>query len=170
MPAPAHLRLVEIDTSNVEDACRVAVRPDQQELVSPVSQSLALAYAYGDRAWPRLIVDGEEIVGFVMAFFGIPFTADPPGVTRAGLWRLNVSAGQQRRGIGRFAVGQVADEVRRRGWARLTTSWESADHGPEPFYLGLGFRRTGEMSDDQVIGELDLSQAPPHQPKPHEGS
>ncbi|MFG3223849.1 GNAT family N-acetyltransferase [Kitasatospora sp. NPDC048194] len=152
-------RLAEITTDNVEDALRLSVRPDQQDLVQPVAHSLALAYAFGDTAWPRLILDGEEIVGFVMAFFGVPFDADPPGVTRAGLWRLNVAAGQQGRGIGRFAVEQVAEEVRRRGWSRLTTSWHIADNGPEPFYRRLGFRPTGEMTGDEVIGELELGGA-----------
>ncbi|MFD0256711.1 GNAT family N-acetyltransferase [Kitasatospora indigofera] len=149
-------RLVEITTENVEDACRLSVRPDQQGLVQPVAQSLALAYAFGERAWPRLVVDGEEIVGFLMAFFDVPFDADPPGVTRDGLWRLNVAAGQQGRGVGRFAVEEVARELRRRGRRTLTTSWHVAGNGPEPFYRRLGFRPTGESVEGEIIGELDL--------------
>ncbi|WP_329496696.1 GNAT family N-acetyltransferase [Kitasatospora herbaricolor] len=150
------LRLVPITTENVEDACRLSVRPDQQRLVQPVAQSLALAYAFGERAWPRLVMDGEEIVGFLMAFFDVPFDADPPGVTRDGLWRLNVAAGQQGRGVGRFAVEQVAAELRRRGRRTLTTSWHVADNGPEPFYRRLGFRPTGETVEGEIVGELDL--------------
>ncbi|MFC9325854.1 GNAT family N-acetyltransferase [Kitasatospora sp. NPDC057015] len=154
-------RLVEITTENVEDACRLSVRPDQRNLVQPVAQSLALAYAFGERAWPRLVTDGEEIVGFLMAFVGVPFDADPPGVTRAGLWRLNVAADHQGRGVGRFAVDRVAQELRRRGWGLLTTSWHVAENGPEPFYRRLGFRVTGELVEGEVVGELDLGGGAP---------
>ncbi|WP_441249255.1 GNAT family N-acetyltransferase [Kitasatospora sp. McL0602] len=153
-------RLVEITTDNIEAALELSVRPDQEGLVHPVGHSLGLAYAFGETAWPRLVMDGEEIVGFVMAFIGVPFEADPPGVSRAGLWRLNVGAEHQGRGVGRFAVEQVAEELRRRGWERLTTSWHVADNGPEPFYRRLGFRPTGEMTGDEVVGELDLLGAP----------
>jgi len=40
-------------------------------------------------------------VGFLMAFFGIDFTADGTGTDlRSGLWRLNIAAGEQGRGYG----------------------------------------------------------------------
>jgi diamine N-acetyltransferase len=35
-------------------------------------------------------------------------------------------------------------------------TWAEGEGGPEEFYLRLGFRRTGEMSGDEVVGELDL--------------
>lgn len=44
--------------------------------VAPVAQSLAEAYVHPDIAWPRLVCDGERVVGFVMAFFDVPFTFD----------------------------------------------------------------------------------------------
>ena len=34
---------------------------------------------------------------------------------RAGIWRLNIAAGEQGRGYGRFAVDAIAAEARRRG-------------------------------------------------------
>ncbi|MFB6818551.1 GNAT family N-acetyltransferase [Streptomyces sp. NPDC056347] len=152
------LRLEEITDDNVEAACGLSVRPDQEGLVKPVSWSLAQAYATPDVAWPRLILDGDRLVGFVMAFFGIRFRPDDPGDAgpRSGLWRLNIAADQQGRGYGRFAVAAVCEEIRRRGGTRATVTWVPGEHGPEGFYLGLGFRPTGETSGDQVVGELEL--------------
>jgi diamine N-acetyltransferase len=93
-----------------------------------------------------------------MAFFGIDFTADGTGGDlRSGLWRLNIAAGEQGRGYGRFAVRSVAEEVRRRAGSRLTTTWHPGENGPEGFYLKLGFRPTGETSGEQRIGELELA-------------
>ncbi|MEU1622789.1 GNAT family N-acetyltransferase [Streptomyces sp. NPDC005722] len=153
----SRLRLAEITPDNVDAAMALEVRPDQEHLVAPVVKSLAEAYAYGERAWPRLIVDGERNVGFLMAFFDIDFSADGSGSDlRSGLWRLAIAAGEQGRGYGRFAVGSVADEVRRRGGSRVTTTWHPGEDGPERFYLGLGFRPTGESSGGQTVGALEL--------------
>ncbi|MFE7662512.1 GNAT family N-acetyltransferase [Streptomyces celluloflavus] len=149
------LRLEKITPDNVEAACRLKVRPDQEGFVAPVAWSLAEAYAQPGIAWPRLIFDGEQLVGFVMGFFSVRFHPDDPDDRlRSGLWRLNIAAGQQGRGYGRFAVESVCEEVRRRGLTRVTTTWEPGERGPEGFYLGLGFRPTGEKSGDQVVGEL----------------
>ena len=76
---------------------------------------------------------------------------------RCGIWRLNVSARHQGRGYGRFAVAAVAAEARRRGQDRLTVLWGPGEDGPEGFYTGLGFRPTGQVLGDQVLGEMFLS-------------
>ncbi|SCL65411.1 GNAT family N-acetyltransferase [Micromonospora chersina] len=152
MPSP---RLEEITPDNVLAACAIAVRPDQEGLVAPVARSLAEAYAQPAVAWPRLIVDGDRPVGFLMGFLDIKWGQDPADV-RSGLWRLNIAADQQGRGYGRFAVAALADELRRRGADRMFVTWAPGPHGPERFYGRLGFRLTGERSGDQVVGELAL--------------
>lgn len=155
------LRLEKITPGNLDAALGVRVRPDQEHLVAPVVKSLAEAYVHPDVAWPRLVLDGERTVGFLMAFLDIDFAGDGTGKDiRSGLWRLNIAAGEQGRGYGRFAVGAVAAEIRRRGGTRLTATWEPGDDGPERFYLGLGFRLTGETSGDETVGELEWAAAP----------
>ncbi|MBY8873268.1 GNAT family N-acetyltransferase [Micromonospora sp. PLK6-60] len=153
-------RLEQITPDNVEAACALKVRPDQEHLVEPVAHSLAEAYAWGEIAWPRLVLDGDQPVAFLMGFFRIPWRPDDPADLRSGLWRLNVAADRQGRGHGRYAVGVVCAEARRRGETRVFTTWEEGPDGPEGFYLGLGFRRTGERSGDQIVGELDLTGEP----------
>ncbi|WP_392674561.1 GNAT family N-acetyltransferase [Streptomyces sp. LN785] len=152
------LRLEKITADNFDVATGLKVRPDQEHLVAPVVKSLAEAFVHPETAWPRLIVDGNRPVGFVMAFFDIDFAGGAGKGTdlRSGLWRLNIAAGEQGRGYGRFAVQAVAAEIRRRGGTHLTTTWHPGEHGPEDFYLGLGFRTTGETSGEQRVGVLDL--------------
>lgn len=153
----AQLRLEKVTPDNVLDACRLKVAPEQERFVAPVARSLAEAYVQPETAWPRLIVDGDRLVGFVMAFLDVRFNPEiPDDRARSGLWRLAVAAGEQGRGYGRFAVDAVCEEIVRRGQERATVTWLPGEHGPEDFYLRLGFRRTGEMSGDQVVGELDL--------------
>ncbi|MFJ9376198.1 GNAT family N-acetyltransferase [Streptomyces sp. NPDC101455] len=149
-------RLEEITPNNFEAAVGIRVRPDQEFAVSPVMKSLAQAYVHQGTAWPRLIVDEDRPVGFLMAFFDIDWNLDG-GVIRSGLWRLNIAADQQARGYGRFAVESVAAEIRRRGGKELYVTWHEGPSGPAKFYLGLGFRPNGELSEGETVGVLELS-------------
>ncbi|WP_329545685.1 GNAT family N-acetyltransferase [Streptomyces sp. NBC_01356] len=159
----ADLRLEKVTPDNIDAAIALKVRPEQERFVSPVVNSLAEAYVHPEKAWPRLIFDGDDLVGFVMAFFDIRFNPEiPDDRPRSGLWRLNIADGRQGRGYGRFAVEAVCEEIRTRGrQSRATVTWAEGEGGPEGFYLGLGFRRTGEMSGDQVVGELELAAVHP---------
>jgi len=151
------ITLEKITPGTFDAATGIRVRPDQEHAVSPVTQSLAEAYVHPDGvAWPRLITDEGRPVGFLMAFLDIDWHGDGT-VHRSGLWRLNIAAGQQGKGYGRFAVGAVAAEIRRRGGTELYVTWHAGPDGPEGFYLGLGFRTTGETSGDQTVGVLDLT-------------
>ncbi|MFE7194346.1 GNAT family N-acetyltransferase [Kitasatospora sp. NPDC057541] len=152
-PEPA-LRLEPVTPKNIDAALELKVRPDQEHLVAPVATSLAEAYAYGETAWPRLVYDGERLVGFLMAFFDVVFR--PGDQPRSGLWRLNIAADTQGRGYGRFAVEQVAAEIRRRGGTRVCVTYVPGEGGPAGFYARLGFRPTGGFSGDQEVAELEL--------------
>ncbi len=155
MTATPALHLEEVTSRTIEAAIAVRVRPEQEHAVSPVVKSLAEAYVHPGVAWPRLIVDGDRPVGFLMAFFGIDWKEDGT-LIRSGLWRLNIAAGEQGRGYGRFAVESVAAELRRRGEEEMYVTWHPGPNGPEGFYLGLGFRPNGETSGGQTVGVLKL--------------
>ncbi|MGW0927157.1 GNAT family N-acetyltransferase [Streptomyces sp. NPDC002644] len=152
------LRLEPVTARNFDAAVGIEVAPAQRRFVSPVVKSLAEAYVYPESAWPRLILDGERPVGFLMAFLDIDWLDDGSRRdVRSGLWRLNIAEGEQRRGYGAFAVRAVAEEIRRRGGSLCHVTWEPGEGGPEGFYLGLGFRKTGEVSGGQTVGVLDLT-------------
>ncbi|MFF9154862.1 GNAT family N-acetyltransferase [Streptomyces sp. NPDC014846] len=150
------LHLREITPGNLEAALAVRVHPRQEHAVVAVVKSLAEAYVHpAGVAWPRLVVDGDRPVGFLMAALDIDWYEDGT-VRRSALWRLNIAAGEQGRGYGRFAVDSVAAEVRRRGGTELYVTWHPGPDGPEEFYLRLGFRKNGEKSGDQTVGVLAL--------------
>lgn len=158
---PRALRLEPVTGENFDAVCAIRVRPDQAHLVSPVVKSLAEAYVHTPAAWPRAIVDGGEIVGFVMAFLDIAWDpAGDPADRRSGIWRLNIHADHQGKGYGRFAVQAVTEEIRRRGTRLAYVSWHTGQNSPEAFYVGLGFRPTGELSGGERVGVLALD-APP---------
>lgn len=156
MTTTTALRLEEITPKNLKAALGIRVRPDQECAVDPVADSLAEAYARPASAWPRLIMDGDRAVGFLMAFLDIDWHDDGSAV-RSGLWRLNIAAEEQGKGYGRFAVESVAGELRRRGAREFHVTWHPGDDGPEGFYLNLGFRRNGEVAEGETVGVLDLA-------------
>jgi diamine N-acetyltransferase len=147
------LRLEPITPDNVGAAIALKVRPEQEDVVAPVVVSLAEAYASRETAWPRLVLDGEDVVGFVMGNFD---SGHEIPAFRCGIWRLNVAAGSQGRGVGSFAVRAVALEAARRGHDRITVLWLRHPSGPEGFYLRQGFRPTGELFG-QVVGEVAVA-------------
>lgn len=126
------------------------LRPGQEDLVAPVAWSLADAYTAPDIAWPRLIYDGDQLVGFIMAAFDPDNTSE---LYHSYLWRLNVSAEHQGRGYGRFAVESLCQEAMRRGQRRLTVSYHPSENGPEGFYRRLGFQPTGDRNQGEVVAE-----------------
>jgi diamine N-acetyltransferase len=146
------LRLAELDRGNIEGAVTLALKPGQERFVAPVATSIAEAYVT-PTAWPRVALDDDRVVGFVMGNF------DPQEEIeefRCGIWRLNVAADAQGSGVGRFLVDAVADEARRRGQSRLTVLWERGDGGPEAFYLRMGFVPTGVELFGETVGALEL--------------
>ncbi len=156
------LRLEPVTQHNVRVACKLKLRADQEGLVAPVAWSLADAYTLPDVAWPRLIYDAEQVVGFVMAGFAAGH--DNP-LFHSYLWRLNIGAEHQGKGYGRFAVEEVCREAMRRGHQRLTVCYHDGEHGPEEFYRRLGFQPTGEYNQGEAIAELALvNRATSHQP------
>ncbi|SDH10338.1 GNAT family N-acetyltransferase [Microbacterium pygmaeum] len=145
------LRLVELDADILPAVIAIPPAIGEKANVAPVLHSIAEAYVTPS-AWPRAILDDEVVVGFVMANWD-PGNEIP--AFRGGIWRLNVADEAKGRGVGRFAVQEVAAEARRRGYERITVMWEQAADGPEGFYLKLGFRPEGEMFGE-IVGVLEL--------------
>lgn len=140
------LRLAELDADNLAAAIRIPPGVGEKAYVAPVVFSVAEAYVT-PTAWPRVILDGDTVVGFVMANWD-PDNEIP--AFRGGIWRLNVADEAKGRGVGRFAVEAVAAEARRRGYDEITVLWDPAPDGPEQFYLRVGFEKTGELFGETV--------------------
>lgn len=145
-------RLAVPSPENLDALVALPPRPGEPATVAPVVYSLAEAYVT-PTAWPRAVLDGDDVIGFVMANF------DPDNeiaAFRAGVWRLNVADAARGRGAGRYAVQQVAEEARRRGADAITVLWEPGESGPQEFYLTLGFEPTGEELFGERVGILRL--------------
>jgi diamine N-acetyltransferase len=150
--------LREITAETVRAICALAVAENQKGFVAPNAVSLAQAL-FAPEAWYRAIYLGDEPAGFVM-LYDESLRASPPEAPQVGVWRFMIDRRFQGRGIGRSALQQVIEHVRRAGRFRtLELSYVPGPGCPEPFYLGLGFRHTGRMDDDEVVLEFPLAAA-----------
>ncbi|NNC11754.1 GNAT family N-acetyltransferase [Planctomonas sp. JC2975] len=148
----AELRLEELSASNISAANALTLKPGQEQFITPVSYSAAAAVNDPSMTWQRVVIDGDEVVGFIMG----SFDPDADDEFRSILWRINVDASDQGRGVGTFAVDALAAEARRRGHDKLFVIWEYGELGPETFFLRAGFSPVGETQYGEAIGSLDL--------------
>ena len=75
---------------------------------------------------------------------------------KAVLWRINVDADDQGRGVGRFAVEKLLEEARERDVDRVNVIYEAGEGGPEAFFQRVGFTPVGETEYGEVIAEIRL--------------
>jgi diamine N-acetyltransferase len=147
------LRLVELSASTIVAVNNMSLKPGQEQFLAPVSYGVAATVVNPQTTWQRVVVDGEEVVGFVSANFDPEETQEH---FRSVLWRINVDADDQGRGVGRFAVAGLLEEARNRGMDHVDVIYEAGENGPEAFFRRVGFTPVGETEYGEVIAEIRL--------------
>lgn len=151
--AMAELRLVELSASTIVAVNNLSLKPGQEQFLAPVSYGVAATVADPTTSWQRVISDGDEVVGFVSANFDDDASIE---YFRSVLWRINVDADDQGRGVGRFAVQSLVDEARSRGLDHVNVIYEAGEAGPEAFFRRVGFTPVGETEYGEVIAEIRI--------------
>ena len=154
--------LREITAANRGEIERLTVTPEQSDYVASNADSLIEATDTPDACpWHRGVYVGDTPVGFVMISDGIP-AARTEYLGPYYLWRLMIDTRWQGRGFGTAALDLVVEHLRTRPDAdRLLSSLVPGTVGsPREFYLGYGFRLTGEWHDGEEVTELLLPAAP----------
>ena len=146
-------RLEELSAANAVAANSLTLKPGQDQFIVPPSYAITEGDMNPTTAWPRVVIEDDVVVGFLRANF------DPENAHeefRSCLWRINVAAEAQGKGVGAFAVHGLAEEARSRGYGRLTVLWEPGDAGPGTFFTRMGFLEVGTTQYGEIIGELKL--------------
>lgn len=150
----ADLRLEELNATNIVAANNLSLKPGQEQFIAPVTYAAETAVVNPATAWQRVALNGDKVVGFIHGNF------DPENEHeefRACIWRINVDAEAQGKGVGRFLAHALAEEAKRRGFDRITVLWEPGEEGPGEFFHRIGFRDIGESQYGDVIGALQLA-------------
>lgn len=147
------LRLVELSADTIVAVNNLSLKPGQEQFLAPVSYGIAATVLDPTTTWQRVVLDGDEVVGFVSANFD---GTAPAEHLDSVLWRINVDAADQGRGVGRFAVGALLAEARERGLDHVNVIYEAGEGGPEAFFHRVGFTPVGETEYGEVIAEIRL--------------
>jgi diamine N-acetyltransferase len=150
----SELRMVELSAATIVAVNNLSLKPGQEQFLAPVSYGIAATVINPQTSWQRVILDRNEVVGFVSANFD---AEAPEEHFRSVLWRINVDADDQGRGVGRFAVEALVDEARTRGVDHVNVIYEAGDGGPETFFHRVGFTPVGETAYGEVIAEIRVS-------------
>jgi diamine N-acetyltransferase len=147
------LRLVELSAATIVAVNNLSLKPGQEQFLAPVSYGIAATVVNPQSTWQRVVLDGDEVVAFVSANFD---KEEAEEHFQSVLWRINVDASDQRRGVGSFAVSGLLEEARARGMDRVNVIYEGGDDGPAAFFERVGFAPVGETEYGEVIAEIRL--------------
>ena len=149
--------LRDVDDRTWRPCADLTVTPEQAEFVAPVTRYLALC-AYSRGPWaPLAVLDGDEVVGFVM--WGVDRDDDnDEDRDDDSLWigGLVIDQRHQRRGYGRAVVEALVERARAGGHSSVALSYQP--HNPaRALYAALGFVETGETEGDEVVARRMMS-------------
>lgn len=138
--------LREITPENFNEVINLEVSEDQKLFVAPNVKSIAQAKIYPS-AVPLAIYDdaANELVGFVMYAFD-------DDDDRYYLVRLMIDARHQRKGYGKSATLEVVRRMSEiEDCEAIYLSFVPENAGAEKLYASLGFERTGEINQGEIV-------------------
>ena len=145
------LRLEELSAATIVAVNNLSLKPGQQQFLAPVSYDMATTVVNPQTTWQRVVLDGDEVVGYVSANFDHDALDDR---FKSVLWRINVDADDQGRGVGRYAVEELRRVAHERGFDHVDVIYEAGEGGPEKFFLRVGFSPVGETDYGEVIATV----------------
>lgn len=149
----SQLQLEELSASNIVAANTLSLKPGQEQFIAPVTYAAEASVVNPATTWQRVVTLDGRVVGFIQGNFDPNESRDE---LRACIWRINVDADLQGKGVGRFAINALAEEARARGFDRITVMWEPGENGPGEFFHRIGFVDIGESAYGDVIGAISL--------------
>ena len=146
------IELRPIDETNREDCIRLKVSKSQADYIATNKESLEAAAENAEVARPFVIYAGDVPVGFTMFAFE-PDYEDPND--RYWLWRFMIDEECQGQGLGREALKQIIAYFKENGATNMRLSTKESNVNAIHLYESQGFKRTGEMNDEETVFELN---------------
>lgn len=148
------VNLRKIDGDNWLACARLKVAPEQEQFVAPNVYSLAEAAYSKDPVtyYPLAVYDGENdsLVGFVM------YVYDPADQVYF-IFRVMIDQRYQAKGYGRAAMVALLDLLKSSpNCTEIKISYLPDNLAAEKLYESLGFRKTGEIEEGEVVSALKL--------------
>lgn len=141
------ITLRPITRENWRECIRLKVAPEEERFVASNVGSLAQA-AYETECVPQAVYADDQMVGFLMY-------ARNPDDGEYWIYRLMVAQKEQGKGYGRAALLAGLELLRAKPDCRqVFISWDTDNERAGQLYQKLGFEKTGEIVDGEIIARL----------------
>ena len=110
------------------------------------------------QAFPFGIYDDDTPVGFCMIGYGADDDwEDAPSIAKDNydIWRFMIDEECQGQGLGREALKQIIAYFKENGATNMRLSTKESNVNAIHLYESQGFKRTGEMNDEETVFELN---------------
>ncbi len=146
----SQISLQEITAETWEQCVSLKVRSDQEHFIASNVSSLAQS-KYEPGLLPLAVYAGETMVGFVM------YNEQPFEPGKYFIYRVMVGAAFQGKGYGRAAMRALIERMQALpNCHEIVLSYEPENTVAERLYESLGFRKTGEMFEGEVVSSLKV--------------
>ena len=147
------VELRKINKDNYAECLDLKVSDEQKTFVAPNVYSLAQAWVFYDTAYPFAIYADNTMVGFVMmGYFAEKDLYD--------IWRFMIDERYQKKGYGKAALLLSIEYLSKEFNVNdIFLSFEPNNVIAEKLYSSVGFKRTGEIEDGEVVMRLTIGSA-----------
>lgn len=142
-----------IDKTNRDECVQLHVSREQEPYICSNEQSLKDSADYIGIARPFAVYCDDKMVGFTM----FSFDEDYEDINdRYWLWRLMIDEKLQGKGYGKLALESIINYFKMNGANNIRLSTKESNTKAISLYEMFGFRKNGEMNDDETVFELTL--------------
>lgn len=142
--------LREIDKDNFAECIKLEVAPEQKDFVASNVVSIAQSKVYSHMV-PMAVYNDDVMVGFVM------YGCDPDTL-QYWVIRLMIETRRQREGLGRAAMLELIKLLRKKeNCDQISLSLVPENTGAQSLYSSLGFERTGEIDEGEIVMRLSFA-------------
>lgn len=142
-----------INAENYADALALKLLPEQENYVTPPTESLAMAYVYYAQSLPVGLYADEKMVGYALLLYDRDAAA-------YSICHFSIDAAEQGKGYGKEALGQLlllaaAKPLGEADQVLISCAGENA--AMKKLCKGFGFTETGKQDGDFIEMSLPIA-------------
>ena len=144
------ITLKKVDENSFRKVVGMKLNEEQSKYVATNVYSIAQAWLYPEGARPFAIYNDDEVIGFMMLDWD-------EKAREAGIWRFMIAEEHQNKGYGRKAMEYSINMIKESNkFDYVSLSYVPGNDAGEHLYESLGFKKTGEIEDGEIVMKLEL--------------
>lgn len=148
------IKLVKVNENNFYQIIKMKLPENQDKYVANNLYSLAQAWLYYKTTKPFVVMNDNEIVGFIM----LEWDKEERSV---GIWRFMIDYEKQNKGYGRKTMELVIKMAKKsKDIDFMYLDYVKGNEVARNLYYSLGFRETGDIEEGEIIMKMNVNDNP----------